>query len=149
MKINWGTGIVIAFVLFISFILYFVLQMTFSSEYDGEMVQEDYYQEEYVFQQAIDAQMNGRALDQNIEINKEPDAFYINFPQAFDYKNISGTIYMYRPSDKNLDFKVPIQLESSSYAIPSDKLAKGKWEMTINWQHEEVEYRYKKVVYNY
>lgn len=149
MKINWGTGIVIAFVLFISFILYFVLQMTFSSDYDEEMVQENYYQEEYVFQQAIDALNNGRALKQNIEVKKESEAFYIHFPQAFDYKDISGTIYMYRPSDKKLDFKIPIQLENSSYAIPSDMLAKGKWEMTINWQHEEIDYRYKKVVYNY
>jgi len=148
MRINWGTGIVIAFVLFISFILYFVLQMTFSSEYDGEMVQEDYYQEEYVFQQAIDAQMNGRALEQNIEIDKAEGAFVVNFPQKFDYKNISGTIYMYRPSDKKLDFKIPIQLESSSYTIPSEQLAKGKWEMTINWKHDETDYRYKKVVYN-
>lgn len=148
MRINWGTGIVIAFVLFISFILYFVLQMTFSSEYDGEMVQEDYYQEEYIFQEAIDAQQNGRALKQNIEIDKGENAFYINFPQEFDYQDISGTIYMYRPSDKRLDFKIPIQLESSSYVIPSEKLAKGKWEVTINWQHDETNYRYKKVVYN-
>lgn len=148
MKINWGTGIVIAFVLFIGFILYFVLQMTFSSEYAGEMVQEDYYQEEYVFQQSIDAQMNGIALEQNIEIDKGEGAFVVNFPQEFDYQNISGTIYMYRPSDKRLDFEIPIQLEGSSYVIPSDKLAKGKWEVTINWQHDDTNYRYKKVVYN-
>jgi len=148
MKINWGTGIVIAFVLFISFILYFVFQMTFSSEYDDEMVLEDYYQEEYVFQQAIDAQQNGQALKKNIEISKDSETIYVNFPEEFDYNNITGKIHMYRPSDKRLDFTVPIQLEGSSYAIPSEKLAKGKWEITINWQHDDIDYRYKKTVYN-
>ncbi len=148
MKINWGTGIVIAFVLFISFILYFVFQMTFSSEYDGEMVLEDYYQEEYIFQQAIDAQQNGRALKQNIEISKGPETIYVNFPKEFDYEGITGTIHMYRPADKRLDFTNKIELESSSYAIPSEKLAKGKWEITINWQYDEIDYRYKKTVYN-
>ena len=148
MKINWGTGIVIAFVLFISFILYFVFQMTFSSEYDGEMVLEDYYQEEYIFQQAIDAQQNGRALKQNIEISKGPETIYVNFPKEFDYEGITGTIHMYRPEDKRLDFTNKIELESSSYAIPSEKLAKGKWEITINWQYDEIDYRYKKTVYN-
>ena len=148
MKINWGTGIVIAFVLFISFILYFVFQMTFSSEYDDEMVLDDYYQEEYVFQQAIDAQQNGQALKQNIEISKDSETIYVNFPEEFDYKNITGKIHMYRPSDKRLDFTVPIKLEGSSYAIPSEKLAKGKWEITINWQHDDIDYRYKKTVYN-
>lgn len=148
MKINWGTGIVIAFVLFISFILYFVFQMTFSSEYDDEMVLDDYYQEEYLFQQAIDAQQNGQALKQNIEISKDSETIYVNFPKEFDYKNITGKIHMYRPSDKRLDFTVPIKLEGSSYAIPSEKLAKGKWEITINWQHDDIDYRYKKTVYN-
>lgn len=148
MKINWGTGIVIAFVLFISFILYFVFQMTFSSEYDDEMVLDDYYQEEYVFQQAIDAQQNGQALKQNIEISKDSETIYVNFPEEFDHKNITGKIHMYRPSDKRLDFTVPIKLEGSSYAIPSEKLAKGKWEITINWQHDDIDYRYKKTVYN-
>lgn len=148
MKINWGTGIVIAMALFMSFILYFVLQMTISSEYDGEMVTEDYYQQEYVYQQEIDAQQNANALKQNIQVNRDKDAFYVSFPKDFDYKTITGTIYMYRPADKKLDFKVPIELESASYTIPSDKLAEGKWEMKISWQYQDVDYRFNKVVFN-
>jgi hypothetical protein len=41
MKISWGTGIVIAFGLFITFILYFVLR--FNPIQNNELVVEEYY----------------------------------------------------------------------------------------------------------
>lgn len=148
MKINWGTGIVIAMVLFISFILYFVLQMTLSSEYDDEMVEENYYQQEYVYQQEIDGRQNASALVQDVIVQKKQEAFHVDFPQDFDYNGINGTIYMYRPSDKELDFKIPIQLESSNCTIPLQMLAKGKWEIKISWEYEDKDYRFKKVLYN-
>ncbi|MDT0678828.1 cytochrome C oxidase Cbb3, partial [Zunongwangia sp. F117] len=36
MKINWGTGLVIGMVAFISFIMYFVVTMMTSNEYDHD-----------------------------------------------------------------------------------------------------------------
>ena len=36
MKINWGTGIVIAFIAFISFIMYFVVNMNVNKKYDHD-----------------------------------------------------------------------------------------------------------------
>ena len=48
MKINWGTGIVIAFALFMSFILYFVFKVQSDSKYDNELVTEDYYKKEAI-----------------------------------------------------------------------------------------------------
>mgnify|MGYP006208917377 CR=1 FL=1 len=38
MKINWGTGIVIAFGLFMTFILYFVFEVQSNSKYDNDLV---------------------------------------------------------------------------------------------------------------
>ena len=46
MKINWGTAVVIAFALFMSFILYFVFKVQSDSKYDNELVVEKYYLEE-------------------------------------------------------------------------------------------------------
>ena len=41
MKLNWGKAIVIAFALFITFIMYFVLKVQSDSKYDNELVTED------------------------------------------------------------------------------------------------------------
>ena len=43
MKFNWGTGIVLAFIAFISFIMYFVISMNTNNKYDHDLVSENYY----------------------------------------------------------------------------------------------------------
>ena len=54
MKINWGTGIVIAFALFMSFILFFVFKVQSNSKYDNELVVEKYYQKEQGFEKELE-----------------------------------------------------------------------------------------------
>ncbi|NOQ92040.1 MAG: cytochrome C oxidase Cbb3, partial [Flavobacteriaceae bacterium] len=44
-KINWGTGIVIAMLMFMTFILTFVYK-SLTQEYTHELVSEDYYKDE-------------------------------------------------------------------------------------------------------
>ena len=46
MKINWGTAIVIAFAVFMIFILSFVFKVQSNHKYDNELVVEDYYKKE-------------------------------------------------------------------------------------------------------
>lgn len=43
MKINWGTGIVLAFIGFITFILYFVFRMSTDDSANHDLVTEEYY----------------------------------------------------------------------------------------------------------
>lgn len=49
----------------------------------------------------------------------------------------------YRPSNKNLDFEIPIELSSNTILIPDDKVVEGKWGITIDWKYEGVNYLYK------
>ena len=62
MKLNWGTGIVIAFGLFMTFILFFVFKVQSNSKYDNELVTENYYQQELKFQSNIDKEENSKNL---------------------------------------------------------------------------------------
>ncbi len=56
MKFNWGTGIVLAFIGFIGFIMYFIVSMHTDTKYDHDLVTEDYYKQELEFQNDIDKQ---------------------------------------------------------------------------------------------
>ena len=62
MKINWGTGIVIAFGLFMSFILFFVFKVQSNSKYDNELVVEKYYQKEQGFEKEMEKEQNAHDL---------------------------------------------------------------------------------------
>ena len=63
MKFNWGTGIVLAFIAFISFIMYFVISMNTDKSLDHDLVNEDYYKQELEFQNDIDKEKNAKTLD--------------------------------------------------------------------------------------
>ena len=50
MKINWGTGIILAFIGFIGFILYFVINASTDVKYRHDLVSQNYYEEELNYQ---------------------------------------------------------------------------------------------------
>ncbi len=143
MKINWGTGIVIAIVAFIGFILVLVTLMLSDDKLDHELVIEDYYKKELVYQEEIDAEKNAQALTENIKVSKTEEGLLLVFPKNLDFSRIEGTVTLYRPSNKNLDFETPINLSSHQLLIPKNNLVEGRWDVSVNWKYEGVTYLYK------
>ena len=146
MKIHWGTGIVIAFTLFIAFILFFVFKVQSDSKYDNELVVEEYYKQERSLQGQLDKEQNSVDLVHKLEIENNPDAIKITFPEEFDIKKIEGKVSLYRPSDQKLDFETPISLSTHHLLIPKSDLAGGRWDITIDWQYEGTGYINKKML---
>ncbi|MEW7289996.1 FixH family protein [Aquimarina sp. 2304DJ70-9] len=144
MKINWGTAIVLVFIGFISFIMYFVIKMNLNEQFSHDLVTEEYYKEELAFQKEIDAEKNAKALKNNIVVKSTENGLLITFPQDKNYTSISGTISLYRPSNKKLDFEIPIALDSSTLIISSDRLLEGRWDIKIDWKYENTAYLFKK-----
>jgi len=135
MKINWGTGIVLAFVAFISFILYFVVRMSTDDRANHDLVTEEYYKRELAYQNEIDASTSASAMDANLKIEKSRAGLTIVFPDRFDPKKIKGTVFLYRPSDKHLDNDFPISLSKTHLLIPDNSLVDGRWDITVKWAY--------------
>jgi len=146
-KINWGTGIVIAFALFMSFILYFVFKVQSNAKYDNELVTEDYYKQEALVQNDIKSQQNANSLSVKVTITKTTDGIKIAFPHALDYKKITGKVSLYRPSNQKLDFDTSISLSSSDLLIPKNNLVGGLWDISVNWNYDGKSYLNKQEVY--
>ncbi|XMO85574.1 FixH family protein [Algibacter sp. AS12] len=146
MKINWGTGIVIAFIAFISFIMYFVINMSVNSKYNHDLVSEDYYTEELQFQDDINKLETAKSLNKNISYKKTNEGLVIQFPDTFDYKNIKGKLFLYRPSNKQLDFETAISLSNSNLLIPDNRLVDGRWNIKIDWQYNGKSYLFKESI---
>lgn len=146
MKFNWGTGIVLAFVGFISFIMYFVINMNINKKYDYDLVTEDYYQQELEFQNDINKENNAKDLIENISWKKTNEGLLISFPQAFQEENITGKVFLYRPSNKQLDFETTISLSDHNLLIPDKRLLDGRWNITVDWQYNDIPYLFKKEI---
>lgn len=148
MKINWGTGLVIVMVLFIGFIMYFVIKISTDKKYDYDLVTEEYYKKEMVYQKEIDAEENSNSLEGSISGEKTQAGWMLTFPKNIDYSKIEGTVFLYRPSNKQLDFQLPLKLSSPNLLIPNERLVAGRWNTIVQWRYEGVDYLYKnEIVY--
>ncbi len=142
MKLHWGKGIVLGFVAFIAFILYFVITMSTNKEYAHDLVTDDYYKKELGYQQEIDAQQNAKTKGQNLAVTRVKEGLIISFPRDADIEEIKGNVFLYRPSNKLLDFNVPIVLSSTNMLIPNARLLDGRWNITVNWQYKAESYQH-------
>jgi hypothetical protein len=147
MKINWGTGIVIAFALFMSFILFFIIKVQTNSKYDNEFVVNEYYKKELLAQQDLDKEQNAYDLNHKVVIKSGAQGIAIDFPSDFDCKDIQGKVSLYRPSNQKLDFEVPISLSSPHLLIPKSNLVGGRWDISIDWNYQGKKYLNKEEVY--
>ncbi|WP_026704376.1 FixH family protein [Flavobacterium soli] len=147
MKINWGTSIVIAFGLFMAFILFFVFKVQSNPEYDNELVVEDYYKHDARFQEEMQKIQSAEDLTVKPKIEAFEKGIKITFPSQFNPKNIKGKVSLYRPSNQKLDFEIPISLSDSTLLIPENKLVGGRWDITLNWEYEGKEFQFKEVLY--
>ncbi|MUU78190.1 FixH family protein [Winogradskyella endarachnes] len=143
MKINWGTAIVIAFVCFISFIMYFVISMSTNQKYDHDLVVEDYYGQELKFQNDINKEQHAKSLTTDVTWKKTKEGILISFPKNLNYNNIEGKVFLYRPSNKQLDFETPISLSNHNLLIPDNRLLDGRWNIKIDWKYNTKTYLFK------
>ncbi|MBI9041365.1 FixH family protein [Lutibacter sp.] len=146
LKISWPTGIVIALVAFMIFILSFVYKVTFLPEYDHHLVSEEYYKDELNYQQEINKENKGVALKENIKIAKDSLGLNIEFPNEFKSSKITGLITFVRLSNNKIDFNIPIQLTSNKILIQKAKLVEGRWDVKIEWNVNNVDYLYKEKI---
>lgn len=147
MKINWGTSIVIAFALFMTFILYFVFQVQSNSKYDNELVVEEYYKHDANFGEEVIRIQNANNLVQKPIITVSKLGITIVFPNDFEPKNIKGKVSLYRPSNKKLDFEVSISLSNPTLLIPVSNLVGGRWDINMEWQYSGKQYLTKEIIY--
>ena len=141
MKFNWGAGIVIGIGTFMVFILQYVVRVQLDARYDNELVTEDYYQQEIEIDGKYDREKNSKVLENPLTIKTIGKDISIAFPKEFDYKKITGTIFLYRPSSQKLDFELPISLSSLHLLIPNAELVDGRWDITVEWYYEGTPYR--------
>ncbi len=133
-------------VLFIGFILFFVIKISTDKQYDYDLVTEEYYKKELVYQKEIDDRANSNSLTVNIIGEKTDQGWMLTFPGNLDYSKITGTVFLYRPSNKKLDFQEPLKLSSNRLLIPDERLVAGRWNTIVQWSYEGKDYLYKKEI---
>ncbi|WP_029034092.1 FixH family protein [Salinimicrobium terrae] len=143
MKISWGTSIVLAIISFIAFIMFFVVTMLTDEAYSHDLVVEEYYKNELTFQEQLDKTRNATKLSENINLKKTSEGLAVTFPEELDAKEITGKVFLYRPSNKRLDSEIPLSLSSHQLLVPDKSLLGGRWHIIIDWEYRDEKYYFK------
>lgn len=136
MKFNWGHGITIFIVLFMAFIVTLVIK-TFN--HNADLVQDDYYEQEVLYNGKKESIHNYKNLDFELEIRQNPEGILIIFPE--NYSINKGHIQFYRADDKSLDKNYDLALDSDfKMTLPYSDFIVGKYEVNISWDKDKKSY---------
>lgn len=145
---NWGKSIVLAFVLFIGFIMYFVIKISTDKGKNHQLVTEKYYNKELTYQDRIKASENAKILGVDIKIKKVKEGLQVILPNQLVLEKASANLLFYRPSNELLDFEISIPTIKDSLIISKEKLLQGRWNVSVDVKSGKKSYLYtKEIVY--
>ncbi len=130
---NWGHGITIAIISFITFILSILY---FNMPKSADLVVDNYYEAGINFEQKIQAIKNSNAIKNKIELKKTDKLLSIIFPKEVIMDSIvEGQIHLYRPENGNKDKHFPfVKTSNNIINIPLEKVDKGNYSLLISWK---------------
>lgn len=138
MKINWGTGVVIALVVMIGGMI-FLVSIAIRQDYD--LVDNDYYQKSVNYQQHIEKVKNTEALAEKIRFDQSSDTLKITFPNLGNIQEYSGEIHFYSPVEEKRDETIKLKLNGNFVqSIGLKSLKSGRYTVKMDWSVGKVSY---------
>lgn len=138
---NWGHGVVLALGCFIVFILSMVIFFPMGKD-NAEMVTENYYEEELLYQNVIDAKNRADTLQIKPAYSQNKKKIKVTFPKHINNKNSTFKFELKRTNDKNLDIKKVTELDhNNSIIIPESVLKHGNYILKLSWTKDKHEYQ--------
>ena len=137
-KFNWGTGIVIAFVVMIGGMI-FLVSIALRQDYD--LVESDYYQKSVDYQKHIDEVKNTESLAEKVTVDQTGDSLKLIFPALASVNDFSGEIHFYSPVEEKRDETVKLKLNNQFIqAIDLRNLKIGRYMVKLNWTANKKSY---------
>lgn len=126
---NWGKGITIALIAFMSYIVYMAIVLMSK---DTDLVSTDYYKNEVQFEQEINAQQNAINNKSQLVVNQLPKGLSIQLDTP-DHVDLLEVV-LYRANAKDDD--VNVQSRGKNIFIEQEQLKKGRYLLTADWKAE-------------
>ncbi|WP_417609408.1 FixH family protein [Owenweeksia hongkongensis] len=138
MKFNWGTGIALTLVLFamlMGFMVYKAMQQDF------DLVSEEYYADELVYQDIINQKTNALKLDGRAKLQMMDEQVFLMLPADLDGKIKSFEVQMYHEQEADNDFNFEKKSTTENqFAVPFKTVSTGKWIAKVKLNCEGVDY---------
>ena len=134
---NWGHKIIVVYVLFVAGMGFLAYK---ASTQNKDLVTEDYYAKELVYQQKIDQSKRASALSASVQIKMINNALVVSFPNDFATKQVKGDVVLYCPSDEKKDMQKLFSVTDSAVELKVPAHYHGLYYVKINWEVEGISY---------
>lgn len=140
-KFNWGHGIILALGSFILFILFMIFIFPNGMQ-NAEVISENYYEDELVYQDVIDAKKNADLLIAKPVYEQNTHGITVTFPLEIKPNDGKVNFVLFRTNDANLDVKKDVELSANhSFTIPAKILAVGSYTLKVKWTTDKKHYQ--------
>ena len=137
MKFNFGTGILIFMLLFMTAIIAFVI---FAHQQDVNLVHESYYEKGVDHTRQMQKEARSSEFFDKIDISDDGNYIRIVFPAGLAPKIEEGTVMFFRPSDHLKDIIKPLVLRGNVFIGAKDQLIPGRYIVKISWKANNADY---------
>jgi hypothetical protein len=132
---NWGYKILFVYALFVLGIMLLVFK---SSSQKMDLVTNDYYEKELVFQQRIDEGKRVDSLSSPVSCEIINSDLFITFPKDFNGKKITGMAVLYCPSDESKDISHDFSTADNALVMPVGRA--DNYELHLSWEADGIRY---------
>lgn len=140
---NWGKKITLVY---IGFVVLIITMVVVSMRQKVDLVSKDYYAKELNYQSDINKMKNAQALQNPLTCVLNNNNIVISFPAEHQQENISGTIYIYKPSDNKSDKALSITSNNGIQEINTATFTKGMYRVKVDWNVNNIGYQTEQVV---
>ncbi|MCF7903586.1 MAG: FixH family protein [Candidatus Marinimicrobia bacterium] len=123
--------------------VFFIGLAIWSFQGDVELVYDNYYEKDVVFEQQIRRVERTEALSvkPRIRYNRVSETVRLTFPSALEHINPAGELLLFRPSDLHMDRTFSLVFGADTVQVISTPgLEKGLWRAKLSWMNEGLEY---------
>lgn len=132
---NWGTKLVIAIIIFMSFIF---MMVYLSVQNPIDLVEKDYYPKGLKYQTRIDEIQMAESIQDQFVITQANGLIILAMPEI---NPDSGSIVFFRPSNHLLDFESNIQADSTNQMyFPLNEFKTGLYTLKVHWYENAAGY---------
>ncbi len=121
-----------------------VALVVYSIKHKSQLVRTDYYEQEVKYQEQIDRIKRTHPYLLEIKADITETHLILSLPgDHTSARDFSGSVWLYRPSNSNLDKKFELKPNASGiYEREMEGLINGLWKLKVDWTAQGEEFYY-------
>jgi hypothetical protein len=136
-KFTWGTGIFLFLVLFLAASAAFIV---FAARQQVNLVHQDYYEKGVDYSDQMRVNARSKPFLKALKTNSESDFFIVEIHESLSEKIDSGTVLMFRPSDKTKDIAARLTANAARLEFDKRALINGRYILKFTWYSDGLKY---------